>query len=237
MTSPDSVLCSLRRLRQIEEERLQREEDEARARAAERQRAEENARAAAQRAEEQARREAAEAAEATRVREAERAREERLRLAEAATRARIEAELQLERERVAREHEARRVDRRSALARALPVALCCLLLLASGLSFVAWRREAATASALAERLERARRRDAEARGRARGLEETLASRTDRVEQLRRELATCRATPSPPVPAAQPNRPSGARPASKPPRPPTIDTSCAKDPIGCIAPGR
>lgn len=244
MTSPDSVVFSLRSLRAIEEQRIQREEDEAREQAEAQRRAQEAARAAALDAEQEARRRAAEAEERARAREAERAREERLRLAEAATRARIEAELQLERERVAREHEARRADRRPTLVRLLPIALCVPLLVTSVLSFMAWRREGANASALAAQLEGSRRREADARRWKRGLEAALADKNHRIASLHRDLAHCRTRRSPlpspapaPSPASPPGRPSTARPAGKPPRPPTIDTSCAKDPIGCIAPGR
>jgi DNA repair exonuclease SbcCD ATPase subunit len=96
----DSVLVSLKELRNIEDNRIDREQEAERQAEELERRAREQAEEAARQLAERRQRERQRAEQERRERQARQAREERLRLAEAERRARVEAELALERQRL-----------------------------------------------------------------------------------------------------------------------------------------
>jgi hypothetical protein len=233
--TPDSVLVSLRRLREIEQQRTQRELDQRQQEELERLQA---AEAAARRERERDEARARDEDEQRRREEEQRdrqEREERLRIEEARQRARVEADLQLERERLRLELAARPPQR--SLAAWIPPLLAVAL--AGGALFFGWewRGEVSRRRGLEAQLERAGEESAQ---RTRLLEQSeaqLARRGQQLASLRleadelrrrlREAPTAR-------PGDPPHRPT--RPPVKP-RPPTsvIPAACkdSTDPIGCL----
>jgi hypothetical protein len=142
----NSVLVSLRELRGIEDDRLKREQEEARARA-------EAARAAKEAAERRAVQDAEDRrrAEEDRVRRAEedklaRIREEQLRIEEADRRARVEGELKLQEQKMRLEIQSR-AERRSPLKAIVGVAAVVILIA----GVVVYRIQAANQAEIAER--------------------------------------------------------------------------------------
>ena len=98
--SENSVLFSLRELRRIEDDRVKKEQDAARAKAEAEREAREAAEAAARAAEERRVRDEAERARLAREADEQRQREEQLRLQEAERRARVEGEMRINEERM-----------------------------------------------------------------------------------------------------------------------------------------
>lgn len=141
----NSVLFSLRELRQIEDDRVQQEEDDARQRDEETRRAQEEAERRAREDAERARREA-EDAERRKVEEVERrAREEQLRLEEAERRARVEAQMKLEEQRLKMEIEAK-TQMAAGMAKKpawLMPAMGALVLVIVGLGVFLWKQNQA----------------------------------------------------------------------------------------------
>lgn len=231
--NPDSVLVSLRSLRRMEEERVEREISEERRAEAERRAATEEAERRER--EEQARRERE---EAERRRQAEERREqaereERYRLAEATQRARVEAELALERERLALTLASRPPAKRIGLA--LTSTLSALLAAALVVTLVGWSRTSALLDDGAQALGRSRE---ELRRSTREIGLLLARLTageGRVTLLEQELERARRIqPLKPAPPKPPPVTPGTR------LPHLIQTSCGNkdDPIDCLdqAPG-
>lgn len=136
-----SVLFSLRELRDIEDQRIQEEEDAEKKAEEERIRAQMEAERQAREAEENARL-AKESEERSRRDAAERsAREEQMRLEEAERRARVEAQAALERERLAKEMEIRAVEAQKKRPVALVVTMLILLVIAGGFGVFAYKRK------------------------------------------------------------------------------------------------
>ena len=98
--SENSVLFSLRELRRIEDDRVKKEQDTARAKAEAERQAREAAEQAAREAEERRVRDEADRARSVREAEEQRQREEQLRLQEAERRARVDGEMRINEERM-----------------------------------------------------------------------------------------------------------------------------------------
>src|SRR5688500_5063891 len=136
----NSVLFSLRELRQIEDQRVQEEVDAAKKAEEERIRAQEEASRRKREAEEAARR-AAEDEERRRVETAERSRrEEELRLEEAERRARVEANARLEEQRLKMEMHVKATEAANKKPKVLIAVAAVLVLAVAGLGIFLYKR-------------------------------------------------------------------------------------------------
>jgi len=221
---PNSVLVSLKELRNIETHRVEREEEEREIRER-RARAAIEARERAAREVEELRRHEQERREREERERTERLqREERLRLAEAERRARVEAELSLERKRLEMQLGSHPRSRAPWLAVAGTT-----LLLGGVIALVGHRlrQESARSEALVDRIQQVRGDAAEARHRA---EERIASLGGQIAELQGRLERAITAPKdePPKPRPRP-RP---RPKKKPDPDPTLSTECigSTDPL-------
>jgi hypothetical protein len=233
----DSVLVSLKELRNIETNRVEREEEE-------REEQEQRARAARE-AQERAVREAQERRRQEHERREREARErqerirreERLRLAEAERRARVEAELSLERKRMEMQMGSRppRAEGRSAatpragaerqtssrtpwLATAVAtLVLGCVIALVSQ----KLHQETARAASLLDRIEQVKVDAAKVKRRA---EERIASLDGQVADLQGRLLSAITAPKPEPAPKRPRRPRRPRRTKKKPDP-TLSTEC------------
>jgi colicin import membrane protein len=129
----NSVLFSLRELRQIEDDRVKQEEDEAKARAEADRLAREDAVRRAREEEERRVREANEAERRARDEAERRVREDALRLEEAERRARVEAQAKLEEQRLKMEIEAQAIHGSKKKPVGLIIGAVAMLLVVSGL--------------------------------------------------------------------------------------------------------
>ncbi len=148
----NSVLFSLRELRQIEDDRIKQEETEAQARAEADRRAREDAERRRVEEEQRRLREVEEAERRTREEEERRVREEELRLEEAERRARIDAQTRLEEQRLKMEIEAAAIHGSKKKPVALIVGSIIMLLIVGGLGVYAYldSQEKARQAAAAE---------------------------------------------------------------------------------------
>ena len=218
---PDSLLVSLKELRQIEHDRLDHERtDELRR---------EQARLEAERtAREQAERLRCEERQREREEREQREREERLRLGEAERRARVEAEMALERQRLALELGAR-------ASRPSMIPLACALALASVLAGLCiWlgltlRSEAARAVVLTARNEQLQSKRADAERIAEDQRREIAALGSRL--ARSHSGPCAPTTLPAPAGPSPRQRGRAHPRRQPAPspPPTIPSTCLGSP--------
>ena len=179
--SENSVLFSLRELRRIEDDRVKKEQDAARAKAEAERQAKEAADRAAREAEERRVRDEAERARWRREADEQRQREEQLRLQEAERRARVEGEMRINEERMRLEMQHKK--KHSPVKAVLTVA-GILVVIGGGIGYKMYsQHQTELAVARAER-EGPRELDAqEDAGRARG--EAARDREEHAEKLKK----------------------------------------------------
>jgi len=198
----NSVLFSLKELRKIEDDRVQREQDELSARREAERAAKEAAERAARDADERRRREEEDRVRSVEEAKQKRLREEQLRLEEAERRARVEADMQLQQERMRLEVQHR--AKNSPVKAVVGVSLV-IIAIAGGLGYKMYQQhqtELAANKAALELAERQKAQMAEAAARAeaeyrsqisnikRQMDEKLAHATNDAERARiREEAT------------------------------------------------
>jgi colicin import membrane protein len=152
----NSVLFSLRELRQIEDDRVKTEEETAKARAEAERQAKVDADRRAREAAERARREVEDAERARIDAEQNRIREEQLRVEEAERRARVEAQSKLEEQRLRMEMEAKAIEASKKKPVGLIIAASSLFLVVAGLVVFLVLQSQKTAKEQAEAAERER---------------------------------------------------------------------------------
>jgi len=221
--SENSVLFSLRELRRIEDDRVKKEQETARAKAESERQAREAAERAAREAEEQRIRDEQERVRVAQEAQDQRQRDDHMRLQEAERRARVDGEMRINEERMRLEIQHRK--KHSPVKAVLGVA-GVLVLIGAGVGYKMYtdhQHELAVAREEKARVElAAKKREAELQARYEAIERDFASRLSKaksqaeIEQLQKERLQSRldaqaGKPSRPHPAAaKPDTPAGPK---------------------------